>query len=423
MSAANPASQLSPSMRPFLIIWTGQACSWFGSELVQFALAWWLTKNTGSATVLTFATSMAVLPRIFIGPLAGALVDRWNRRVVMLVADGTVALATLVLMALYGLEIVATWHIYGLIFIRAIGGVFHLPAMAASTTLLVPEKHLARVGGLNQALAGTVAIVSPPLGALLLALLPMQSILAIDVFTALLAIGSLLFVAIPQLEQPPEAAGRASPIHSVLTDLRTALRFVWGFAGLRSLVAMIMILNLLGWPLVTLVPILITKHFSGGAIELGWFQSALGFGAIIGGLILSLWGGFQRRIVTLLLALFLDGVSMIVLGLSPAIAILLAAGAWFCIGLMSSIINGTSMAILQVTVPPAMQGRVFALNWGCVTAMAPLGLAIAGPVADRLGAPIWYLVAGVSHSAIGLLAFCIPTLMWIESKQREERIQ
>jgi DHA3 family macrolide efflux protein-like MFS transporter len=120
---------------------------------------------------------------------------------------------------------------------------------------------------------------------------------------------------------------------------------------------------------------------------------------------------------TQLLALILDGVSMVVLGLSPATAFPLAAGAWLCVGLMSSVINGTSMAILQATVPPAMQGRVFALNWSCVTAIAPLGLAIAGPVADRLGAPIWYVIAGMSHAAIGLLALCIPAFMHIESKQ------
>jgi DHA3 family macrolide efflux protein-like MFS transporter len=417
MSAATHTSQPAPSMRPFFIIWTGQAFSWFGSELVQFALVWWLTKSSGSATVLAFATTMAVLPRIFIGPFAGALVDRWDRRIVMLVADGAIALATLVLAVLYGLGIAEIWHVYGLMFVRATGGVFHLPAMAASTTLLVPEKQLARVAGLNQTLAGAVTIVSPPLGALLLELLPMQGILAIDIITAMLAIGPLLFLRIPRPAHPAEADGRAAFGLSVLADLRAALRFVWGFAGLRSMIALIMLLNVLGWPLVTLAPILITRHFGGGAVELGWFQSALGFGAILGGLILGMWGGFQRRVITLLLALILDGVSMIVLGLSPATAFLLAASAWFCVGLMSSAINGTSMAILQATVPPAMQGRVFALNWSCVTAIAPLGLAIAGPVADRLGAPIWYVIAGISHAAIGLLALCIPAFMHIESKQ------
>jgi DHA3 family macrolide efflux protein-like MFS transporter len=399
-----------------LIIWSGQACSWFGSELVQFALVWWLAKTTGSATVLTFATTMAVLPRIFIGPFAGALVDRWNRRVVMLIADGSIALATLALAVLYSFGIVEIWHVYGLMFVRAVGSVFHLPAMSASTTLLVPEKHLARIGGLNQTLAGAVAIVSPPLGALLIELLPMQDILAIDVITALLAIGPLLLLSIPQPAYQAVADSSASLAITILADLRAALRFVWGFAGLRSLLATIMILNILGWPLVTLVPILIAKHFGGGAVELGWFQSALGFGAIVGGLILSLWGGLQRRIITFILALILDGASMIVLGLSPATAVVLAAGAWFCVGLMSSMINGTSMAILQATVPPAMQGRVFALNWSCVTAMAPLGLAVAGPVADGLGAPVWYLIAGVSHAAVGTLAFFIPALMRIENK-------
>jgi MFS transporter, DHA3 family, macrolide efflux protein len=419
VSATVPATSLPPSqsLRPFLIIWSGQICSWFGSELVQFALVWWLTKTTGSATVLTLATTLAVLPRIFIGPFAGVLVDRWNRRVVMLVADATIALATIGLAMLYSLSVVQIWHIYALMFIRATGGVFHLPAMTASTTLLVPEKHLSRVAGLNQTFAGIVAIVSPPLGALLLELIPMQGVLAIDVITAIFAIGPLLFVPIPQPahpEIPTSTPGKISFVSSVLSDLRTGLRFAWNFAGLRILIGIIMLLNVLGWPLVTLVPILVTKHFGGGAIEFSWFQSALGVGAILGGFVLGVWGGFQRRIITMLLALILDGICMIALGFSPTSALFLAAGAWFLVGVMSSTINATSLAILQATVPPAVQGRVFALQWSLVTAMSPLGLVIAGPVADVIGAPIWYVIAGLAHAVVGVVALFIPALMRIE---------
>jgi DHA3 family macrolide efflux protein-like MFS transporter len=143
----------SRSMTSFFVIWTGQAFSLVGSQLVQFALVWWLTKTTGSATVLAFATMMALLPQIVLGPFAGALVDRWDRRRVLMVADGGIALATLLLAALYALGLVQVWHIYALMLVRAAGSAFHWPAMQASTTLLVPEKHLSRIAGLNQTIA------------------------------------------------------------------------------------------------------------------------------------------------------------------------------------------------------------------------------------------------------------------------------
>jgi DHA3 family macrolide efflux protein-like MFS transporter len=159
-------------MRPFLIVWLGQACSLLGSQLVQFALVWWLTKTTGSATTLALASLAALLPQILIGPLAGALVDRWSRRTIMIVADTAIALATLVLAALFWLDVAAVWNIYVLLLIRATGAAFHWPAMQASTTLMVPEKHLARVAGLNQTLAGVAGIFIPPCGALAIEVLP-----------------------------------------------------------------------------------------------------------------------------------------------------------------------------------------------------------------------------------------------------------
>ena len=179
------------SMRPFFALWIGQAFSLLGSQLVQFALVWWLTKTTGSATMLAFASLAALLPQVLIGPFAGALVDRWSRKTVMLVADTAIALATLVLAVLFYLQIAAVWTIYALLIIRAIGAAFHWPAMQASTTLMVPEKNLSRVGGLNQTLFGMAAIFIPPLGALAIEVLPMQGVLAIDVLTAIPAVVTL----------------------------------------------------------------------------------------------------------------------------------------------------------------------------------------------------------------------------------------
>ncbi len=198
--------------RRFFTIWTGQAVSLFGSTLVQFALVWWLTKETGSATILATATLVALLPQIFLSPIAGALIDRWNRRRVLIIADGAIALFSLGLAVLFLLGKEQVWQIYVIMFIRSLGGAFHWPTMQASTSLMVPDSQLSRVAGLNQALQGAMSIVAPPLGALLLSALPMYGIILIDVVTACFAITPLFFIPIPQpVKTGCRSAGRGYP--------------------------------------------------------------------------------------------------------------------------------------------------------------------------------------------------------------------
>ncbi|HMZ07379.1 MAG TPA: MFS transporter, partial [Anaerolineales bacterium] len=151
----------------FFSIFTGQAFSLFGSSLVQFALIWYLTQKTGSATILATASLFGMLPQILLGPIAGTVVDRGNRRIIMIVSDASIALSTLVLVYLFSAGLVQIWHIYLILAIRSAGGAFHYPAMASSTSLMVPEKHLSRVAGANQTLQGLISIVAPPIGALL----------------------------------------------------------------------------------------------------------------------------------------------------------------------------------------------------------------------------------------------------------------
>ncbi len=206
----NKQSKVShPSMRPFFILWSGQAISLLGSQLVQFALIWWLTQETGSATVLALATLVGLLPQIVLGPFVGVLVDRWNRRLTMFFADVLVAAATLLLAYLFATGAVQIWHVYVLLFVRALGRAFHWPAMMASTSLMVPEEKLTRIQGLNQTLNGAMNIAAAPLGALLLAILPLQGVLAIDVVTAAFAVVPLLFIHVPQPERNTAEGGSA----------------------------------------------------------------------------------------------------------------------------------------------------------------------------------------------------------------------
>jgi len=396
---------------PFFTIWTGQQFSLIGSQLVQFALVWWLTKTTGSATVLATATLVAIIPQVVIGPFAGPLIDRFSRRSVMIIADGGIALASAALAYLFFAGIAQVWHIYLILIIRAIGGGFHWPAMAASTTLMVPDKHLTRVAGLNQTMQGATNIVAPPLGAILLALLPMYGILGIDVFTAAIAIGPLFFVHIPQ----PAIAEEEKEM-PYFKQIGAGFRYVWRWKGLLFVIGMAMLLNFAAGPTFSLLPLLVVKHFDAGALQLSWLESAFGIGVVLGGLALSVWGGFRRRIVTLLFGIVGMGVGIVAIGILPSSALLIALVPSFLIGLMNPLANGPLQALMQSTIPPEMQGRVFTLLGSLVAAMMPLSLAMAGPIADWLGIQFWYIVGGAIMIAIGLIAFAVPQVIHIEDE-------
>ncbi|MCU0521395.1 MAG: MFS transporter [Anaerolineae bacterium] len=411
-------SSVPTSMRPFFTVWTGQAFSLLGSELVQFALVWWITTTTGSATALALASMMAVLPRVFVSPVAGALVDRWNRRTVMMLADGLSALAVIVLATLFALDATQVWHVYALMLIRAACGAFHWPAMQASTTLMVPEEHLARVAGLNQALQGMGTIVGPPLGALLLAILPMQGILFVDVATALLAIGTLVCIHVPQPLRSGAATKASHP--SLLVDLREALRFLRRRAGILMVIAIGALVNFLIFPALSLQPLLVTDHFGGDVQQLAWLQSAFGVGMVTGGITLSVWGGFRRRSVTGLLALALSGVGFVLIGIAPPSAFPMAVGAMFFAWFMNPIANGSLFAVLQTIVPADMQGRVFTLLQAASGAMIPLGLGFAGPLADVLGVQIWFLLAGSATALMGVVALFVPAIARLDDMPGHE---
>ena len=281
-----------PWKTTFFTIWSGQALSILGSQLVQFALIWHLTIQTGSATVLVTASLAGMLPNVVLGPFIGTLVDRWDRRRIMLIADSIVALATIVLAVLFALDVVEVWHIYAVIFIRSLASTFHGNAMSASTSLMVPVEQLTRIQGLNQLLNGGLNVVAAPLGALLLGMLPMQGILSIDVITALFAI----------------------------------------------------------------------------------------------------------------------------LPLAPASAISLAVGGALLVGLMTPITMGPFLAAIQSTVEPDMQARIFSLLSSVGTGIAPLGLMIAGPVADRVGIQAWFLLGGMLCIFMAVTGLFIPAVMNMEKK-------
>lgn len=413
---ATTDERIPHSLRPFFTLWIGQAISLLGSQLVQFALIWWLTQETGSATVLAVASIVGLLPQVVLGPFAGVLVDRWNRRLTMLGADALVAGATLVLAYLFWNGSAQIWQVYAVLFVRALGGTFHFPAMTASTSLMVPQEQLTRIQGLNQVLNGGMGIAAAPLGALLVTLLPVQGVLMVDVVTAAIAMFTVFIVRIPQPRREVQS-GSVSSGKAYLNDLREGLRYVLGWRGLMILGGMAMLINGVLSPITSFMPLLVTQHFRGTAWHLGVLEAGFGLGIIAGGLLLGVWGGFNRRTYTSLMGVCGIAVGILIVGLTPATLYPLAVAGMLLGGVMSSLANGPIMAIFQSNVAPGMQGRVFTLMGSATALMMPLGLAIAGPLADVVGVRAWFIAGGAITLVVGLGGFFIPPLVNIEQER------
>jgi MFS transporter, DHA3 family, macrolide efflux protein len=404
----------------FFSIFTGQAFSLFGSALVQFALIWHLTLETGSATVLATASLFGMLPQILLGPIAGTFVDRGNRRIIMILADSTIALATLLLAYLFWSNQVEIWHIYLALAVRSTGGAFHYPAMAASTTLMVPKQHLARVAGANQTVQGLVNIVAPPVGAVLVMTMPTHNVLMIDVLTAILGVTPLLIFSVPQ--PPRKQTSESAPRASFLQDLGAGFKYMASWPGLLMLGLMATLLNFLLAPTSALTPLLVTKYFGKGALELGTLDSFFGIGMIAGGITLSTWGGFKKKITTSLTAIMLFSFAILAIAAAPADKFWIMLVSMFFIGFMMPMVNGPIHALFQSVIEPEMQGRVLSLVSSVAQAMMPLSLLVAGPMTDATSYQTWFWVAGILNLVIGASGFFIPALINIESNHKKVEV-
>jgi DHA3 family macrolide efflux protein-like MFS transporter len=407
-----------------------------GSQIVQFALIWWLTQETGSATVLAVASLVGLLPQVLLGPFVGVLVDRWPRRWIMFFADTAVALASILLAFLFWQGTVQIWHVFALMFIRSLGGAFHWPAMQSSTALMVPREMLAKVQGWNQMLQGGLNIISAPLAAMLLAALPMTAIMGLDVLTALFAIVPLLFIAVPQPKKPPvldtavtntavfdAVASEAVAKPSYWDELRMGLRYVGAWPAMLMLMGMAMLINFLLTPTGALQPLLVTEVFGGEAIQLGLLQAAFGIGIVLGGLLLGVWGGFKKRIHTSLLGLFGLGSGILLMGITPPTMFWLVLVGGLLAGGMMSLTNGPIMAIFQTTIDPAMQGRVLTLMNSAAMAMSPLSLIVAGPFADRFGVQSWYVAGGLLTLAVAFSGLFNRPVLAIEDEREAHKVE
>ena len=403
---------------PFFTIWTGQVLSQLGSRVSAFALIWWMTETSGSATVLAIGSLLGYLPAVLVGPFAGALVDKWNRRVTMIVADSIVALLVAGLAWVFWIDRIHIGHIYLLTFLASIAGTFQGIALEASTTLMVPERHLARVQGANQVFNGALFIGGAPLGALALAVLPIHLILSVDVITAALAIGPLFYIHIPQPVSSEEATTASAS--SLWGDVKMATAYIWAWKGLRFFLFIGVIGNFFGNAGFALIPLLITDHFGGDAWQLGWAEGGFGIGLLLGGLLLTTWGGFRRRIFSTLSGWCLFALGTLLLALAPSHAFWLAWCGMFIFGIGSGFSNGAFRALMQARVEPAIQGRVFSVLGSASQVTTMLGLIVAGPLVDWVGAvQFWFMATALVTAVLVVAAFLSPAVLHIEEERAE----
>jgi DHA3 family macrolide efflux protein-like MFS transporter len=401
-------------LKNYLPMGVGQILSMLGSGLVHFALIWFITKETGSAITLLMATITGVLPSVILGPFAGALVDRWNRKLTMIISDGVIALATLLLAFLFAIGKIQIWHVYAILFIRSVGGIFQSPAMSASITLMVPREHYTRLAGVSHAVDGIITIVSPPLGALLMSLLPIQAVIAVDIVTAAIAILLLLMVKIPQ---PPKQKSEkvATSIKTVLTDVKDGFAYVISWKGIFAAMIGGTLINMTAAPSFSLLPLHVDQFFQKGSDGLAFLYSALGVGSIVGGLVLSVWGGFKRKILTVVTGIFSMGLGMLAFGFLPAQGYTVAVFITVFLGIANAFANGPLSALFQDKIPPELQGRVFTVMGSLVQATVPIGLLIAAPIAEWLGISAWFIIGGTACVVLAIVMLLykpMATLDW-----------
>jgi MFS transporter, DHA3 family, macrolide efflux protein len=382
-----------PGIRAFILIWFGQLISLTGSGLTGFALGVWVYLSTGSVTQFALISVSTTLPAILFSPIAGALVDRWDRRIAMIVSDTGAGVCTLVIALLLVGDRLEIWHIYILIGISSTFSAFQWPAYTAATTLLVPKEHFGRASGLVQLAEAAAQIVAPMLAGALLGLIQVQGIILIDFATFLFALGTLLVVRIPRPARTEEgAAGKGS--------LLKEAAYGWGYIkarrGLLGLLLFFATTNFyFGIASVLFTPLVLS--FTTPAV-LGVLMSIVGLGMLTGSLTMSAWGGPKKRINAIIGFSMLQGLTMYLAGAPPQVTLI--APAVFVIFFSNPIINGCSQAIWMSKTPPDVQGRVFAVRRMIAWSTMPLSYLIAGPLADRIFEPLM-AQGGLLASSIG----------------------
>ena len=372
---------ITPGFRTFLLIWFGQLISLTGTGLTGFALGVWVYQRTGSVTQFALIALATTLPGILFSPIAGALVDRWDRRWAMFLSDAGASTCTLIMCLLLFAGRLQVWEIYIAMAISSTITAFQWPAYSAATTLLVPKEQLGRASGMVQIAEAVAQIGSPAIAGVMMGIFPIFNILLIDYATYLFALVTLLITRFPKPEVTAESKTRQG---SLLREAAFGWTYIVARPGLLGLLLYFAVGNFTtGFAQVLFTPLVLS--FSTPAV-LGVIMSAGGIGFLGGSLVMSIWGGPRKRILGILAFNLLQGVTLLAAGIPPRLVIYVVAVFFFFFG--QPMVNGCSQAIWQVKTAPDVQGRVFAMRRMIAWSSLPFSYLLAGPLADHVFTPL-----------------------------------
>jgi MFS transporter, DHA3 family, macrolide efflux protein len=394
--------------RPFFTLYIGQAFSLLSSNAVQFAIIWWITVETGSAIALTFASVIGLLPQVLIGPFAGVWIDRLNRKFILVAADIAVAASSLILGLSFFFGTPSLWFVYGVLFVRALGETFHKPALQAAIPQLVPEGELTRAGGMGQTVSSITMMTGPMLGAFLMSVTTMQVVMLVDVIGAALAVFTLSFVRIQnynviQTHRP-----------KIIEDLRQGIQAISTNSLLMRMFVPVFITSIVFLPLGTLLPLMVREYFQGGAWHNGIVQTLFSLGMLIAAMVIGLTGGLKKPTLMISFSSLLLGACSLIGGLLPAGAFWIFCIVVFLMGMTGMLGNIPFMAYIQQSVPQENLGKVISFVTSMMSLGIPIGMVIAGPVAEIIGVNQWMAIAGIMMLCVGLLS------LWITRAEQPE---
>lgn len=365
-------------MPGFLLVWIGQVVSVLASGMTTFAMTIYMYQQTHSATAMAFVQVAYITPFLIMSPIAGVMVDRYNRKLMMMVSDVAGGLATLGLCILFFTGHLQYWHIYISAVVAGLGTTFQWPAYSAAITVMLPKEQYGRANGLMSLIEAGPGVLSPLLAGSLIPLIQIGGILLLDTVTFWLAILALAIVFVPQ---PPRTAEGAESQGGFLREAAFGFKYIFARPSLLGLQLVFFFGNLFSGIGMTVIAPMLLARTGQNAVALGSVESAASVGMVIGGIGMSAWGGFRRRVHGVLLGWMLGSLgSLILFGLARSLPMWIPVV--FFGGLFVPLVNGSNQAIWQAKVAPDLQGRVFSARRLIAWLTNPISPIIGGTLAD-----------------------------------------
>ena len=378
-------------MRTFFVVWAGQLVSLIGTNLTGFGLSIYVFQQTGSVTQLATVMLASQLPQILITPFAGALVDRWDRRKAMILADAGAGIGTIILVVLYATGSLALWNIAIAVAISGLFQAFQWPAYQASMAVLVPKEQFGRASGLVQMAEAIGQLGGPILAGFAIAFAGIGTVFAIDVVTFSVAIVTLLIVRFPE---PKESEAGAEGAGSLWHETKYGFKYLLARHGLMALLLYFAVINVaFGFVGPLFIPLGLSLTSEAG---LGTAFTVASLGMLVGSIIASAWGGPKKRVLGLVIGGAFLGVVFAAVGFKASV--LWITGIMF-VGMLSvPIVNATSQAIWLAKVEPDLQGRVSAVRRFIAQGAVPIAYVLVGPLSDRVFEPLMTEDGGLADS-------------------------